>query len=89
MRSRRSFAPVLLTPQPSVPVWRLFSDAPTVMMFFAVPGGWTVEAPGPLFPAAKTIVSSWFPAVPVSASRTAASWAWQSELYVMPLVKPH
>src|SRR6185436_13293348 len=59
------------------------------MMFLAVPGGWTVEAFGPLFPAAKTIVSSWFPTVPESASRTAVSCAWQSVVYVVPDVCPH
>ncbi len=32
-------APVLAIAQPSVPVIRQFSEAPTVMMFFAVPGG--------------------------------------------------
>ncbi len=86
MMSLALSAPVFATAQPSVPVMRQFSDAPTVMMFFAVPGGWTVDAPEPLFPAANTIVSSWLPAEPLTASRTAASWAWLSALYVVPLV---
>ena len=58
MMSLQLSAPVFATPQPSLPVMRQFSPEPTVMMFFAVPGGWTVEAPGPLLPAANTIVSS-------------------------------
>src|SRR5882672_2806247 len=89
MMSSALSAPVLATAQPSVPVMRQFSEAPTVMMFLAVPGGWTVDAPGPLLPAAKTIDISWLPAVPLSASRTEASVAWHSALYVVPLVKPH
>ena len=42
MMSWTLFAPLLLTPQPSVPVSRLFSEAPTVRMFLAVPGVETV-----------------------------------------------
>jgi hypothetical protein len=47
-----------------------FSEAPTVMIFLAVPGEPTVFEPLPLFPAAKTIVISWFPSDSESASRT-------------------
>ncbi len=73
IRSRRSLAPELAMPQPSVPVWRSFSEAPTVMMFLAVPGVETVLLVGPSLPAAKTTAYSWLPAVPVRASRTMKS----------------
>src|SRR5438093_1158566 len=65
-------------PHPSVPVWRLFSDAPTAMMFFAVAGGRTVLALGPAFPAENTNITSWFPESDVDPSRTSESNDWLS-----------
>src|SRR6185295_19126013 len=88
-RSVALSAAVFAKPQPSVPVGRQFSDAPAVMMFLAVPGGCTVEPVGPSLPAANTIVISWLPLVPLTASRTSWSCSCESALYVMPLVKPH
>src|SRR5512133_724236 len=60
-----------------------FSEAPEVMMFFAVPGSPTVLAPGPALPAAKTITISWLPATGTAeaagaASRTSASYRCES-----------
>ena len=46
MMSLALSAPVLPMPQPSFPVWRKFSPAPTEMMFLAVPGLLTVLDPG-------------------------------------------
>ena len=65
MISLRLSAPELATPQPSEPVWRKFSPAPTVIMFLAVAGLPTVLAPLPSFPAAKTTVNSCNPVTPV------------------------
>jgi hypothetical protein len=89
MMSSALFAPVLVMPQPSVPVMRQFSPAPTVMMFLAVLGGCTVEVPGPLLPAANTMLISWLPALPLTASRTSWSCSCDSLLYVVPDVKLH
>src|SRR5262245_59146962 len=84
-------APVLAMPQPSVPVWRKFSEAPAVMTFLAVPGAETVLAPEPSLPAAKTIDISWLPALPETASRTRMSYERESVVYALaPLpVSPH
>src|SRR5262245_19823175 len=67
-------APVLVTPQPSVPVWRSFSPAPTVITFLAVPGVDTVFEPEPLLPAENTTRYCWLPAVPLCASRVRKSY---------------
>ena len=74
MMSLALSAPVLAMPQPSVPVWRTFSLAPTVMTFLAVAGLLTVFAAEPSLPAAKTTVSCCKPVVPLCASRTMASY---------------
>src|SRR6185436_7350532 len=68
-------APLVAAAQPSVPVWRTFSPAPTQITFFAVAGLLTVLAPEPSFPAANTTVISCRPAVAVWASRTILSYA--------------
>ncbi len=60
--------------QPSTPLARTPSDAPTVMTFFAVASEWIVPCPTvPSLPAANTSTSCWLPAVPDWASRT--SWS--------------
>ena len=52
MMSRALLAPASATPQPSVaPIVRTFSDAPTVITFFAVPGEPIVLPPEPVLPA--------------------------------------
>ena len=72
-------APLAPTPQPSVQApdsslaSRLFSDAPTVITFFAVPGVPTEDAAEPSLPAAKTKISGWLPAA-LPASRVAMSY---------------
>ena len=73
MMSLALSAPVLPMPQPSFPVWRTFSPAPTVMMFLAVPGLLTVLAPDPSLPAAKITIICWLPPTPLCASRTTRS----------------
>ena len=62
--SSASFASASLTPQASVPASeRMFSEAPTVMTFLAVPGESIERLPSavPSFPAAKTWTISWLP----------------------------
>ncbi len=50
-------------PHPSgCPKGWTFSEAPTVITFLAVPGAPMVLAPGPEFPAEKTMGNSWLPA---------------------------
>ena len=52
---------------------RTFSEAPTVITFFAVPGAPIVFPPEPALPAENTLVICWLPAVAGCASRTRAS----------------
>ena len=53
MTSAMLFAPKFEMPQPSLPVWRWFSEAPTVSTLLAVLGVETELLPGPSLPAAK------------------------------------
>jgi hypothetical protein len=77
--SRASLAPESGTPQPSLPpIDRTFSDAPTAMTFFALPGDPTVPATGPALPAAKTSTICWLPPTPGCASRTIESYSCES-----------
>ena len=78
MMSRRLLAPLLLMPQPSVPVCRSFSEAPTVRTFLAVPGVETVLLPGPLLAAVKITRYSWLPKTEERASRTMKSYSCDS-----------
>ena len=69
-RSWALSASALETPQPSVPVGRTFSEAPTEITFLAVPGEVSVSVS---LPAEKTCVISWLPDTDASASRVSAS----------------
>src|SRR3954451_7574213 len=89
MTSRALLAPVSGTPQPSVaPIARTFSDAPTVITFFAVAGDEIVLAPAPAFPAATTSTKPWFPDTPGWTSRTSPSYSCAWELYAPPTAAP-
>ena len=74
--SRALSAPASVTPQPSMPLGRTPSAAPTVITFLAVAlgvdGARSREPPS--LPAANTSTISWLPAVPDCASRT--SWSY-------------
>ena len=81
MMSRALFAPESGTPQPSVaPIGRTFSDAPTVITFFAVPGRADVLPPAPAVAGGEHLDDLLVAGDAGRASRTSASYSCESRV---------